>query len=204
MSKVIGALDDSSRTSFGAALSAGWSSPSSAWIAIAAGWVEASDSNGSEAPTLAASPLPAARRHRRASGKGLTVNQIYQQDSPGVAFIQAQQAPQSSSPFNPFGGGGGGTATGSGFVIDHAGHILTNAHVVDGAQQDRGHARQHRQLAAGERSGGGQGPLDRRRAAQGRRAVGPAPPALARGLLRASRSAIRWSRSATRSGSTAP
>ena len=28
-----------------------------------------------------------------------------------------------------------GTATGSGFVIDHAGHILTNAHVVDGAQK---------------------------------------------------------------------
>jgi S1-C subfamily serine protease len=63
----------------------------------------------------------------------LTVNEIYKQDSPGVAFIQAQQKPQGSSLLNPFGGGGGGTASGSGFVIDHDGHVLTNAHVVDGA-----------------------------------------------------------------------
>jgi putative serine protease PepD len=52
-----------------------------------------------------------------------------------VAFIQAQSAPQPPSAFNPFGGGGGGTATGSGFVIDGEGHILTNAHVIEGADK---------------------------------------------------------------------
>src|SRR5215213_1100555 len=65
-------------------------------------------------------------------GRALTVNQIYTQDSPGVVYIEAQQGSQ-PSPFNPLGPPQGGTATGSGFVIDGGGHILTNAHVVDGS-----------------------------------------------------------------------
>jgi S1-C subfamily serine protease len=41
--------------------------------------------------------------------------------------------------FSPFGapGQGGGTATGSGFVIDEQGHVITNAHVVEGATDVR-------------------------------------------------------------------
>jgi len=100
-------------------------------IAIAAGWIHSSG-NGTTTAALAPAPVPQpASQHT--SGKGLTVNEIYKQDSPGVAFIQAQQKPQSPSLLNPFGGGGGGTASGSGFVIDHEGHVLTNAHVVEGA-----------------------------------------------------------------------
>jgi len=102
------------------------------WIAIAAGWVQSSNSDTTTTvPALASTPAP--EPASQSSGKGLTVNQIYQQDAPGVAFIQAQTKPQPSSPLDPFGGGGGGTATGSGFVIDHEGHVLTNAHVVEGA-----------------------------------------------------------------------
>ena len=101
------------------------------WIAIAAGWIHSSGSDNT-ATALAPAPLPQPAS-QQTSGKGLTVNEIYKQDSPGVAFIQAQQKPQGASLLNPFGGGGGGTATGSGFVIDHDGHVLTNAHVVDGA-----------------------------------------------------------------------
>ena len=62
------------------------------------------------------------------------MNQIYQQDAPGVAFIQAQHSTPAPTPANPF-GGPGGTATGSGFVVDTDGHILTNAHVVAGADR---------------------------------------------------------------------
>ena len=104
-------------------------------IAIAAGLVHSSSSDNTVA-TLAPAPLP--QPASQTTGKGQTVNQIYKEDSPGVVFIQATVKPQGSSLLNPFGGGGssgGGTATGSGFVLDHEGHILTNAHVVDGASK---------------------------------------------------------------------
>jgi S1-C subfamily serine protease len=54
-------------------------------------------------------------------GKGLTVNAIYERYSDGVVFIQARQS--------------AGAATGTGFVIDDEGHILTNAHVVEGSDE---------------------------------------------------------------------
>jgi S1-C subfamily serine protease len=99
-------------------------------IAIAAGWIDSNDD--SDGVPLAQAPLvkPGANS---SNGSGLTVHDIYQRTAPGVAFIQSQVAQQPSAA-NPF-GGGRGTATGSGFVIDEQGHILTNAHVVDGAEQ---------------------------------------------------------------------
>jgi S1-C subfamily serine protease len=121
-----------SRSPFGAAVVGGLVVGLLGWIAIAAGWIHSSSDDNT--PALATAPLPEPAA-QKSSGKGLTVNQIYQHDSPGVAFIEAQSAPRPPSPLNPFGGGGGGTATGSGFVIDHEGHILTNAHVIQGADK---------------------------------------------------------------------
>ena len=71
------------------------------------------------------------------------VNEIYKRDGQGVAFIEADQpAAEKSRPSTRSAKPeGGGTATGSGFVIDTEGHILTNNHVVEGAEQDRGQAR---------------------------------------------------------------
>jgi S1-C subfamily serine protease len=106
-------------------------------IAIGAGWVHSDSSTSTDVvPSLAPTPVPQqAVQHGNGAGSGLTVDQIYKADGPGVAFVQATQAPKAPAPFNPFGGSGGGTATGSGFVIDHQGHILTNAHVVNGASK---------------------------------------------------------------------
>jgi S1-C subfamily serine protease len=68
------------------------------------------------------------------SDEGLTVTDIYDRDGPGVVFIQSDIRSQSTSPFG-LPGQGGGIATGSGFVLDKDGYILTNAHVVEDARE---------------------------------------------------------------------
>jgi S1-C subfamily serine protease len=102
------------------------------WIAIAAGWVK-SDDGGDQVAALTPTPLPQPAA-QQSGGNDLTVNDIYKADAPGVVFVSAQSPSRSPSPLDPF-GGGGGAATGSGFVLDREGHILTNAHVVEGAQK---------------------------------------------------------------------
>lgn len=66
--------------------------------------------------------------------EGLTVTEIYDRDGPGVVFIQAEVRSQTTSPFG-FPQDESGIATGSGFVLDKDGYILTNAHVVEGAEE---------------------------------------------------------------------
>ena len=64
-------------------------------------------------------------------GGGRTVNDIYQDEGRGVVFISASGV---SGDQSLFGAPQQGTATGSGFVVDKEGTILTNAHVVEGAE----------------------------------------------------------------------
>ena len=61
---------------------------------------------------------------------GLDTRAIYAKDAPGVAFIQSSGI-TTNTPF----GSESGVATGSGFVLDRKGDILTNAHVVHGARK---------------------------------------------------------------------
>src|SRR3954468_8299407 len=65
---------------------------------------------------------------------GLPPREIYKRAAPGVVFIRAQVIEDTASPFDfGFPEQQRGEATGSGFVIDTDGTILTNAHVVAGA-----------------------------------------------------------------------
>ena len=66
-----------------------------------------------------------------AASSATTVGEIYKRSSASVVEITVGSAAEET----PFGGGGGTQqAQGSGFVYDTEGHVITNQHVVDGAE----------------------------------------------------------------------
>jgi putative serine protease PepD len=89
------------------------------------------DSTGGASPTAAPAATASSARPT-AQTSPLSVAQTYRRASSGVVEILAATNASSPSPF-PFGQGGQQQAQGSGFVYDSAGHIVTNEHVVDGA-----------------------------------------------------------------------
>ena len=121
------------RSSFGSALLGGAVVAVVGLIAIATGLVK---SDGGSTTTIT-QPLAAPVATKSDGGDSTNlVNQIYKTDGNGVAFIESQIPASESSEVSPFGlpeESGGGTATGSGFVIDGEGHIITNNHVIEGA-----------------------------------------------------------------------
>jgi len=58
------------------------------------------------------------------------ISAVYERVKDGVVEVQTSTGGQT----DPFGNQTPGGATGSGFVIDEEGHIVTNQHVVDGAE----------------------------------------------------------------------
>jgi putative serine protease PepD len=72
-------------------------------------------------PAAAEPPAPAPRAAESPDGAGgLTINEIYRRDSPGVVQVTTTVAREQR-------------ALGSGFVTDEKGHIVTNYHVIEGA-----------------------------------------------------------------------
>jgi putative serine protease PepD len=103
----------------------------------AVGVVEGFDLGSAKTTTTVVqqAPLGASANASDNDASGLTAGDIYKRDAPGVAFIRSQIVQRTQA--SPFDFGlpqeQQGEATGSGFVIDKAGTILTNAHVVNGA-----------------------------------------------------------------------
>jgi len=73
--------------------------------------------------------VPVANSEPTANNSALTVGEIYRRAYKGVVEITVTSS-SSSSPL----GGGDERAQGSGFVYDSEGNIVTNEHVVDGAE----------------------------------------------------------------------
>jgi S1-C subfamily serine protease len=125
--------------------STGFAAAGAAGAAVAVGVVAAAGGLGATttvreiAPSPAdASPEPAAFA---SSLRPLTIRDVYDRAAPGVVQVTATSrvAVQADPFLDPFGFGGttaeSQEALGSGFVIDKSGHILTNYHVVQGAQR---------------------------------------------------------------------
>ena len=85
---------------------------------------------GSNSTKTVVQQAPLSEPVQEGSTRGLTARDIYKRDAPGVAFVRANIVQQTQSPFGAGPMAQQGTATGSGFVIDKNGSILTNAHVV--------------------------------------------------------------------------
>jgi S1-C subfamily serine protease len=84
----------------------------------------------SENPARTSTPRPSSPAAPRSAPSD--VAELYDRVSDGVVFVQANSG-RGDLPFP----GGGQAASGSGFVIDDEGHIVTNEHVVDGADEFR-------------------------------------------------------------------
>jgi S1-C subfamily serine protease len=120
-------------SSFGSALLGGAVVALFGLLAIGAGWIEAEDDGGSTVTvTRALTPVASSDADSEAN----PVNRIYRSAERGIAFVETTLGDGGAPSVNPFGEPGGqGTASGSGFLIDTEGHIITNAHVVEGAEK---------------------------------------------------------------------
>ena len=69
------------------------------------------------------------------SARGLTIGEIYRRAAPGVVQVTTtSRVDQAEDPFFPFDLPQTQRALGSGFVIDKTGYIVTNYHVIRGAE----------------------------------------------------------------------
>ena len=94
------------------------------------------------------SPLASASPGTESQANGLTARDIYSRAAPGVVYVRARTVQAADSPFEIFPRQQENVSTGSGFVLDERGHILTNAHVVAASTDVRVSFSDHRTVSA--------------------------------------------------------
>jgi len=103
-------------------------------LAVASGGSTTTHSTTTVVAPQSASAIPTSLSGSTTHTGGMTVNQIYRQDSPGVVDIIVTQQSGGGQGFFGFGGGGQTPeGEGAGVVYDTKGDILTDEHVVSGA-----------------------------------------------------------------------
>ena len=116
------------------ALTALVSSAAGAGLLLATG---AGNQTTSTTITQAQAPATATASETTGAGSSLNASALYAASAPGVVDITSRGVTTTSGGGgSPFGGPSQSlesTATGTGFVVDGKGHIVTAAHVVDGA-----------------------------------------------------------------------
>jgi S1-C subfamily serine protease len=110
-----------------------------AGIAIGVGELGVVGGDGTTTTVVQQAPLATPSTGASAEGEGgaMTAREIYERDAPGVVQVLAQVQQPSDSPFGAPQQQQQGQSSGSGFVIDEQGTILTNEHVIDGASSVR-------------------------------------------------------------------
>jgi len=90
---------------------------------------------GTTSTTITQAPTTAAASNESSGTTALDARALYADTAAGVVDITSRGVTASSGAASPFGGPGQSTATatGTGFVVDGKGNIVTAAHVVDGA-----------------------------------------------------------------------
>ena len=159
-------------------------------VAIVAGVLVATGTFDRDDATAQSAPTPTATSRPAGTSTVTNVADLYERVSPGVVFIAARSAQ--------------GAGTGSGFVVGTDGSIVTNDHVVEGAEEVSVRFTENGDPIDAKR--GRHRPLDRHRAARRRREQGRGRRQAARSSAspRTSRRASPRSPSAARSVSRAP
>jgi S1-C subfamily serine protease len=106
--------------------------------AVVAGTLLAFGVTGSGTTTTIFEGSPFAAQPASTGSSRLTAHDIYERDAPGVVFVRAQIIQQVQDPFDLFPAQERSLSTGSGFLIDNRGDILTNYHVIEGANRSNG------------------------------------------------------------------
>jgi S1-C subfamily serine protease len=103
-------------------------------VIAALGGLGSTQKTVTEVQQVPLSPAAASASSTNKGATGPTAHEIYERAAPGVVFITSNIVRQNESPFG-FGGESQqqGTASGSGFVVNSNGTILTNWHVVENA-----------------------------------------------------------------------